>query len=31
MQRITAEFPSWTPEQGLCGRCLETYEAVARA
>lgn len=31
MRRITAEFPAWTPEQGLCGRCLETYEAVAHA
>ena len=28
--RIVAEFPSWLPEQGLCGRCLETYVAVAR-
>ncbi|HMP83830.1 MAG TPA: hypothetical protein PKA41_14115 [Verrucomicrobiota bacterium] len=27
--RITAEFPAWQPEQSLCGRCLETYEAVA--
>ena len=27
-RRITAEFPAWTQEQGLCGRCLETYEAV---
>ncbi|MBE0541027.1 MAG: hypothetical protein IH623_06555 [Verrucomicrobia bacterium] len=27
--RVAAEFPSWTPEQGLCGRCLETYEAAA--
>jgi len=26
--RIVAEFPSWSPEQGLCGRCLETYEAA---
>lgn len=28
--RIAAEFPAWSFEQGLCGRCLETYEAVAR-
>jgi hypothetical protein len=28
-QRIAAEFPSWLPEQGLCGRCLETYQAAA--
>lgn len=27
--RVVAEFPCWTPEQGLCGRCLETYEAAA--
>jgi hypothetical protein len=27
--RVTAEFPTWTPEQGLCGRCLETYQAAA--
>lgn len=28
-RRIAAEFPSWLPEQGLCGRCLETYQAAA--
>lgn len=28
--RITAEFPTWSLEQGLCGRCLETYQAAAR-
>ncbi len=27
--RVTAEFPAWSPEQGLCGRCLETYQAAA--
>lgn len=27
--RVVAEFPAWTPEQGLCGRCLETYLAGA--
>lgn len=27
--RVTAEFPAWSPEQGLCGRCLETYLAAA--
>jgi hypothetical protein len=29
LQRITAEFPAWQPEQSLCSRCLETYEATA--
>ena len=29
LQRVTAEFPAWQPEQSLCSRCLETYEAVA--
>jgi len=28
--RIVAEFPAWSPEQGLCGRCREAYEALAR-
>ncbi len=27
--RVKVEFPAWTPEQGLCGRCLETYQAAA--
>jgi hypothetical protein len=27
--RVTAEFPSWSPDQGLCERCLETYQAAA--
>lgn len=27
--RVVAEFPAWTPGQGLCGRCLETYQAAA--
>jgi len=27
--RVAAEFPAWTTEQGLCGRCLETYQAAA--
>ena len=27
--RVEAEFPAWTPEQGLCGRCLETYLAAS--
>lgn len=27
--RVVAEFPAWSPEQGLCGRCLETYQAAA--
>lgn len=28
--RVSEEFPSWQPEQGICIRCLETYEASAR-
>lgn len=28
---IANQHPGWTPEQGLCGRCLETYEALAGA
>ena len=28
---VMAEFPAWTPEQGLCGRCLETYVAATAA
>ena len=27
-ERIKAEFPIWSSEQGLCGRCLETYQAA---
>jgi len=27
--RVTAEFPAWLPEHGLCGRCRETYEVAA--
>ena len=27
--QIVAEFPGWSEEQGLCGRCRETYEAAA--
>ena len=29
LRRILAAFPAWQPEQGLCSRCLETYEASA--
>ena len=29
--RIKAEFPLWLPEQGLCNRCLESYEALVPA
>jgi len=25
---IQAEFPSWTPDQGLCNRCAEVYESA---
>lgn len=28
---VLAEFPRWTTEQGLCGRCLEAYQASATA
>lgn len=28
--RIRGEFPHWESEHGVCGRCLETYEAAAR-
>lgn len=28
--RIGVEFPGWSPENGLCSRCLETYQAVCR-
>lgn len=28
---IRAEFPAWSPAQGLCGRCLESYEALSHA
>jgi hypothetical protein len=28
LARVTAEFPAWSAEQGLCGRCLETYQAA---
>jgi len=26
---IGGEFPSWTPAQGLCGRCRDAYEIAA--
>ena len=29
VERITTEFRAWSSGQGLCNRCLETYEAVA--
>jgi hypothetical protein len=29
--RIVAEFPLWSPEQGLCGRCGEAYGAAVRS
>lgn len=29
LARVTAEFSAWSAEQGLCGRCLETYQAAA--
>lgn len=30
-ERIAAEFPEWTLNDGLCKRCLETYEAAVSA
>lgn len=27
LERILADSPGWAPEQGLCGRCRDTYEA----
>ncbi|HWQ90842.1 MAG TPA: hypothetical protein VN673_04165 [Clostridia bacterium] len=29
--RIQREFPAWTPDHGLCGRCLHIYQVVLRA
>ena len=31
LERVIAEFPSWSPEQGLCNRCLEAYAALTHA
>jgi hypothetical protein len=31
LARVIAEFPSWSPEQGLCNRCLEAYAALIHA
>lgn len=31
LARIASEFPGWTPPQGICDRCLETYEAAVAA
>ncbi|HEX5223162.1 MAG TPA: hypothetical protein VFZ59_26625 [Verrucomicrobiae bacterium] len=31
IERIVIEFPAWSPEQGFCNRCRETYEAVCHA
>jgi hypothetical protein len=28
VSRIAAEFPSWSPEQGLCDHCRESYEVA---
>lgn len=30
INRITEEFPTWTPPQSACLRCHETYEALAK-
>ncbi len=27
--RIRVEFPNWSPDRGICKRCLETYETAA--
>lgn len=29
--QIVQGFPSWSPEQGLCNRCLEAYQVLASA
>jgi hypothetical protein len=26
--RVSAEFPGWSPDQGLCQRCHEAYEVI---
>jgi hypothetical protein len=31
IERIVTEFKEWSPEQGLCNRCLETYESARAA
>lgn len=31
VKRIAGEFPGWSSEQGLCSRCLETYEVLRYA
>ena len=28
VQTITDEFPTWTPEQGLCQRCADVFKAA---
>ena len=28
VESITAEFPTWTPEQGLCQRCADVFKAA---
>ena len=30
LEAIRREFPDWTPEHGLCNRCLEAYEVRLR-
>ena len=30
IERITGEFPGWTPHESACLRCHETYEALAK-
>ncbi len=31
VQRITTEFPNWSPEHGVCARCWEAYQVNAVA
>jgi len=31
IERVTVDFPSWTPPQSACVRCHETYEALAKS
>lgn len=30
LKRIAAQFPAWTSDQGVCQRCIETYELAGR-
>jgi hypothetical protein len=28
LEAVATEFPEWTPEQGICNRCCEVYQAA---